>query len=368
MCHSLPTGARPVPEDAEGKRQSAGWDFHYEKWTNPSDKKFRSGATRIDPFPDCRKGNLDYALLQKMGLTKKRLENHDALFFWQLLFPICDPKRSGIPDDPRLPFYTEVERWTTKYAATLGLFGAYGHDHKPPVCAELLHFDMAVVRDGVCGGMDGAIYRRWKANDEAYDSEIAGAITHTRWLQIKRIYKLCDNDLSPKKGAAGYDPAYNYDYIYKSLITNTNQMTEYAELDLCGDETTCGHGGFGEAGSGILARRMNKPGITFGLQTVILSDVHRSRPRAYTHRHKCWERDDGWTKEGPNEVKRLIELLQPMVIGEVQKPHTRQIFREKPHSTWDNYFSGDEVLDYLGKNGFAATMTCQRNRLPNGGS
>ena len=119
-------------------------------------------------------------------------------FFWQLLFPICDPKRSGIPDDPQLPFYTEVERWTTKYAATLGLFGAYGHDHKPPVCAELLHFDMAVVRDGVCGGMDGAIYRRWKANDEAYDSEIAGAITHTRWLQIKRIYKLCDNDLSPK--------------------------------------------------------------------------------------------------------------------------------------------------------------------------
>jgi hypothetical protein len=26
---------------------------------------------------------------------------------------------------------------------------------------------------------------------------------------------------------------------------------------------------------------MNKPGITFGMQTVLVSDVHRNRPRAY---------------------------------------------------------------------------------------
>jgi hypothetical protein len=30
--HSLPTGARPVPADQEGKRVVDGWEFHYEKW------------------------------------------------------------------------------------------------------------------------------------------------------------------------------------------------------------------------------------------------------------------------------------------------------------------------------------------------
>jgi hypothetical protein len=84
---------------------------------------------------------------------------------------------------------------------------------------ELLHFDMAVVQDGAIGGMKGAIYCRcWKKSDSANDKEIAGAITHHRWLQIKRVYKFCDNDLAPKKDADGYDPSYKYDYIYKSLI------------------------------------------------------------------------------------------------------------------------------------------------------
>jgi hypothetical protein len=55
-----------------------------------------------------------------------------------------------------------------------------------------------------------------------------------------------------------------------------------------------------------------------------------------------------------------------MVIGEPNRSDTCQIFTEKPHSTWDNYFFGDLIMDYLGENGFAATMTCQQNRLPKG--
>jgi hypothetical protein len=30
--HALPTGARPVPADNEGKREKAGWNFHYKGW------------------------------------------------------------------------------------------------------------------------------------------------------------------------------------------------------------------------------------------------------------------------------------------------------------------------------------------------
>jgi hypothetical protein len=289
----------------------AGWDFHYQKWENEEGPMFRSGATCTNPFTDSRKGHLDYELLKTMGLTKERLLTHDCFFFWQLLFPICDPKRSGIDEDPRLPFYSEVENWKQKYAASQGLFGAYGHEFKPVMSSELLHFDMAVIRDSVLGGMGGAIYRRWSMADLAYDPEIASAMSHSRWLQIKRTYKLCDNDLSPKKGKPGYDPAYKYDYIYKSLVRNINEMTQFANLDLCVDETTCGHGGFGKADSGILARRQNKPGITFEMQTVLVSDVHRNRPRAYTHRHKVWERPNGWGKEGPCEVRRIILMLEP---------------------------------------------------------
>jgi hypothetical protein len=55
-----------------------------------------------------------------------------------------------------------------------------------------------------------------------------------------------------------------------------------------------------------------------------------------------------------------------MVIGAPEQSGTCQISSKKPHSTWDNYFLGDLVMDYLGKNGFAATMTCQQNRLPKG--
>jgi hypothetical protein len=300
------TGARPVPADDEGKREKAGWAFHYKGWSNDANANFRSGALYENPFPDTQKGNLDYVLLKHMGLTKARLEKHDALFFFQLLFPICDPAKSGITNNPRMPFFSKVENWSQKYAATMGIGGSYGHEYKQVMATELLHFDMAVVRDGVLGGSDGAIYRRWSRGKSNYDMEIAGAITHTRWLQDKRVYKICDNDLAPKKGEPDYDPAYKYDYIYKCLVHNINEFTQLGDLDLCGDETTCGHGGFGEAGSGLLPRRMNKPGITFGMQTVLVSDVHRNRPRAYTHRHKEWANPD----KAPSKAHaRFVESL-----------------------------------------------------------
>ena len=41
-----------------------------------------------------------------------------------------------------------------------------------------------------------------------------------------------------------------------------------------------------------------------------------------------------------------------------------KIFREHPHSTWENYFSGDQIMDWLGGNLFGATMSCMRDRFP----
>jgi hypothetical protein len=59
-----------------------------------------------------------------MALTKARVEQHDTLFFFQLFFPICDPAKSGITDNPRMPFYSKVENWSQKYAATVGIGGS----------------------------------------------------------------------------------------------------------------------------------------------------------------------------------------------------------------------------------------------------
>jgi hypothetical protein len=103
---------------------------------------------------------------------------------------------------------------------------------------------------------------------------VADSINHSHWLQIKRTYKLCNNDVSPKRGEPRYNPAYKYDLLFDTLIYNINQTTKFAEWDQCGDETTWPHGGYGEAGSGLMGRIMGKPGVTKGGQIVIISDVH----------------------------------------------------------------------------------------------
>jgi hypothetical protein len=362
--HVLPTGATPVME-VDGKRTVGPWEFFYGGWKDSSSNGFRDGASKAEPFPESRRGKLDGNLLLRMGLTSERMLRGDALFFYQLLLPICDPTKSGIKGDPRKAFYSKVEGFTNSYAYSIGLGGAYGHRFKSIDLHELVHFDGVVVRDGVRGGSNGALYRRWMEGADR-DELIVESIHHCRWLQIKRVIKLCNNETAPKRGEPGYNPAYKYDMLYDVLIENLNAITEEAELDLCGDETTWGHGGFGEAGSGLIGRIINKPGVTKGGQIVMISDVHRIRPRAFLHRHKLHVKPPGWTQQGPFEVKTLLETLNGLVDGEPGDGGRRQIFKKKPHSTWDNFFSGDQICDHAGELGFGVTMTCRRDRLPNG--
>ena len=101
------------------------------------------------------------AVLENMGLTTAQMIEGDALFFYQLLLPICDPKRSVIQGDYRQPFCSEVKRFTNLYVYVIGLVGLYGHKFKPFELHELVHFDGVVVKDGVRGGIVGEMYRRW---------------------------------------------------------------------------------------------------------------------------------------------------------------------------------------------------------------
>ncbi len=76
----------------------------------------------------------------------------------------------------------------------------------------------------------------------------------------------------------------------------------------------------------------------------------------------------GWTAMDPVEVKRIVELMNPLIKGKPKKPQDKrkQIFEEPPHITMDNFFSGDKVMTFLGQEGWKATMTCRRERLPEG--
>lgn len=379
--HSLPTGATPVPLDENGKRCVAGWDFHYQGWSRESDStaspipSFRSGATRDNMFPECRKGSLDGELLSRLGLTADRMIEKDgapdALFFYQLLLPIHhigDKKVTTVENDPRKPFYTKAAIWSNMYAAgELKILGSgYGHQFQSVEPPELLQWDGSVVMDGVLGGSQGAILRRFdtRPGNSQYHELMAKTFTKSRWLELKRVYKLCNNLTAMKRGTDGYNPAYKYDFLFETLIHNVNAITLDAGLDLCGDETTFGFNGWGEAGTGLLGLIMNKPGITRGGQVVMVVDADRIRPRAYIHRHKLQTKY--WNSQGENEVRLIYEELIPLITGGTTN-RPRPLFKgEKPHITWDNFFSGDNIMQYAAEQGFGFTSTCRRDRLPKG--
>ena len=61
---------------------------------------------------------LDANVLKKHGMNKDRME--DPLFVFQCLLPVCNPKELGIPNDSRMPFFTEqASTFTNIYAAAL---------------------------------------------------------------------------------------------------------------------------------------------------------------------------------------------------------------------------------------------------------
>ena len=111
--HALPAGAQPVPANTDdGKRIVNGWEFHYKSCESIGNGDARHSATTENLFPQSRKGALDSEALEKLGLTKERMHNRDALFWYQLLLPIHDTVRTGIEEDPRSSFYSDVEGYT----------------------------------------------------------------------------------------------------------------------------------------------------------------------------------------------------------------------------------------------------------------
>ncbi len=97
-----------------------------------------------------------------------------------------------------------------------------------------------------------------------------------------------------------------------------------------------------------------------------LLDFKRGYIYAWTPCHKFFEVVQPFRATGPAEVKRLVDMITPLVVSATKDPtdKRKQLFSKCVHITMDNLFSGDEVLRYLGEGGWKGTMTCRRDRLP----
>ena len=112
-------------------------------------------------------------------------------------------------------------------------------------------------------------------------------------------------------------------------------------------------------------------------------DIHRHYPRAYIHRHKMQKRPEGFNQQGPSEIVDLVKSIESLIVnGEsserevhriqnptgngVDKYKMKRIYEQPPHIVADNHFSGEEVMDLLGRKGYGATMTNHRDCFPKG--
>ena len=156
---------------------------------------------------------------------------------------------------------------------------------------------------------------------------------------------------------ANYNPASKFDAIYDRMVFNCNAITKYADENQTVDETTWGHAGYGESGSGITTRLMNKK-VNKGGQTTIMSDSKRFRPLAYIHRHKLHKSIDSMTRRGPNKLCNLLTDISAMILPQdplntttsrayllfnqptvpTSKEGAKKIFRRKPVVCVDNFF------------------------------
>jgi hypothetical protein len=264
--HFTPAGAKVVPANTEGVRSINDWIFHYDGFDGDEftwNTYRRVGATAENIKPPERGPKLDVPLLQKHGINSNTINS--PLHFYQLLLPLCDPSKSGIHGDGRMPFWVNAADCTNIYATIeKGWGGSYSHAFNPVSVPELVKWAAVPICHGARGGNPMTLHFRWMQSDCDFDHTIAGAITQTRWCRIKQVFKLNNNFVTPSRGSPGYDPAFRYDLIYKVMCHNMNHFTKQADGDFGVDESTWGFMGYsGECGGRLMNKMVSKGELFF---------------------------------------------------------------------------------------------------------
>ena len=58
--------------------------------------------------------------------------------------------------------------------------------------------------------------------------------------------------------------------------------------------------------------------------------------------------------------------IKNLINGNEYTVPVKKIYPKRPHITADNHFSGENVMTFMGENGFGMTCTCRRDRFPPG--
>ena len=112
-------------------------------------------------FPKEMNGQLDQSVFERLRLTKEWMHPDLAMIlFYQLIMPFCDPLKSGIPNDPRTSYYTDLERVINIGKFDSGKGNTCRHKWKVAKASEFTHFDRIMICDGVLGGSGGAIHQK----------------------------------------------------------------------------------------------------------------------------------------------------------------------------------------------------------------
>ena len=153
------------------------------------------------------------------------------------------------------------------------------------------------------------------------------------------------------------------------ITSNTIALTKNGGLDPTADETTWGHQGYGEAGTGVVTCVVGKPGVSKGGQTFIVSSSDRFCLYFYQHSHNFipkWK-NEGFGAQGPCKIRSAIDTLEHCIDRRGAPESTKKkIFKELPHITANNYFSGEHIIEYAGSKGFGLLTTLRRDQLPKG--
>jgi hypothetical protein len=187
------------------------------------------------------------------------------------------------------------------------------------------------------------------------------AMHFRRWLDFKACLKQNEFWTEKKRTDKGYDLTQKYRLVWDVMTHNMNQLIDKGGLDLTMDETIWPNLSYADVQGRLQGKKTDKGG-----QHVLLLDSKRQYISAYTPHHKFFEVVQPFMASSPAEVKPLVDMIAPLVVGATKgsTDKRKQIFSECVHIAMDNHFSGDDVLYYLGEGGWKGTMTCRRDRLP----
>ena len=128
-------------------------------------------------------------------------------------------------------------------------------------------------------------------------------------------------------GKNGYDTRYKYDYIFKTIIHDVNQLRNCVELYCTGEETNWATTSPGEASDGVNFRVLVNNSVNKGGQTVIICHYLWVRPYEYSYNPKVQDNPSGWSSMGMVEFWRMLKKNHPYVRKKIWKLQKASSFK-----------------------------------------